>query len=125
MSQTKLQDSQIPTKRYQLSPGGDRLVEKSRSTELFLKGPIPLVWLSRAALLPGKTLNVALAICWLSGMSKNRAVKVTRQALQHFHVSRDAYLDALKRMEEVGLITVQRSSGRTAIVEILNIKTET
>ena len=34
----------------------------------FLKGPIQISWLEKAARLPGKSLNVALAIHWLSGM---------------------------------------------------------
>ena len=41
----------------------------------FLKGPIPMAWLNAAAKLPGKTLNVGIAIWWLAGMSKTTAFK--------------------------------------------------
>ena len=43
--------------------------------------PIPMAWLNVAAMLPGKTLNVGLAIWWLAGMSKTAAFKITGKAL--------------------------------------------
>lgn len=33
----------------------------------FLKGPVPLSWLSRSARLPGKTINVSILLCALHG----------------------------------------------------------
>ena len=87
----------------------------------FLKGPIPMAWLNAAAKLPGKTLNVGIAIWWLSGMSKTTAFKLTRKALNQLGVSRGAALDALRRLEENGLILVKRLPGQRSTVEILPV----
>ena len=87
----------------------------------FLKGPIPMAWLNAAAKLPGKTLNVGIAIWWLAGMSKTTAFKLTRKALNQLGVSRDAASDALKRLEGNGLILVKRLPGQRSTVEILPV----
>ena len=90
-------------------------------TAPFLKGPIPMVWLNEAAKLPGKALNLGLAIWWLAGMAKTTAFKLTGKALEHLDISRDAAADALKRLEERGLIRVQRAPGQRPTVEILSV----
>lgn len=78
-----------------------------------------MAWLNAAAKLPGKTLNVGIAIWWLAGMSKTKAFKLTRKALDHLGVSRDAASDALKRLQDNGLILVKRSPGQRPTVEIV------
>jgi hypothetical protein len=85
----------------------------------FIKGPIPLDWIGRAACLPGKTLHVALALQYLSGLQKTHTVKLGAKALAVMGVARDAKYEALDRLEEVGLITVERTRGRIPVVTIL------
>ena len=80
-----------------------------------------MAWLNVAAKLPGKTLNVGIAIWWLAGMSKNTSFKITGRSLEELGVSRDAASDALKRLEEHGLILVKRSPGQRPTVQILPI----
>ena len=80
-----------------------------------------MAWLNAAAKLPGKTLNVGIAIWWLAGMSKTTAFKLTGRALDQVDISRDAASSALKRLEAQGLIRVQRSPGQRPTVEILAI----
>jgi hypothetical protein len=113
-----MNDQNIPVIRLQLDPTSNVFVE-SPPKSLFLRGPIPLDWLGRAARLPGKALNVALAICWLHGMTKNAPVKLTKKALSHLHVSRDAATDGVTRLEAAGLIRVTRSPGRCHVVSAL------
>ncbi len=90
-----------------------------RRGDLFIKGPIPMAWISSAANLPGKSILVALAFFWLAGMKQQQKVKITRQALELFNVSDDAYRDALIRLEQAGLIKVSRAQGQRALVEIV------
>jgi DNA-binding FadR family transcriptional regulator len=78
-----------------------------------------MAWVSATAKLPEKVINVALALFWLDGMKQHRGVRMTRQALQLFNVSDDAYRDALVRLEEAGLISVTRAAGQRAQVEIV------
>lgn len=87
--------------------------------DLFIKGPLPMGWLSKAAKLPGKAIQVALALWWLAGMKPQQKVKVTQQALKLLNVSNDAYRDALPRLEGIGLIKVSRAPGQRAMVEIV------
>ncbi len=80
-----------------------------------------MAWLNATAKLPGKTLNVGIAIWWLAGMAKTKTFKLTGKALKQLEVSREAASDALKRLEARGLIRVQRSPGQRPTVEILSV----
>lgn len=108
-----------PVKRYQLNPKSGTLME-APPKPLFLRGPIPMDWLSKASDLPGKTLHLAMALWRLNGMSKCGAFKLTGKALDLLHVSRDAMRDGLNRLEQHGLIRVERKTGQRPVITILN-----
>ena len=113
-------DAGIPVKRLKFvkSVEGSGYAE-ARNTAPFIKGPIPVGWISKAAALPGKALHLALATHWLTGMNKGAPVKVSKKALAHFCVSTDAHRDGLKRLEAVGLITVTRLPGQSPFVLVV------
>ena len=115
-----ISDMSIPVKRVRHDSSTGQYIDAPMSVP-FLKGPIPMAWLNTAAKLPGKTLNVGIAIWWLAGMSKTTAFKLTGKALNQLGVSRDAASDALKRLEENGLILVKRLPGQRPTVEILPV----
>jgi hypothetical protein len=115
-----IDDRCIPVKRVRYDSSTGKHIDAPMSAP-FLKGPIPMAWLNVAAKLPGKTLNVGLAIWWLAGMSKTTSFKITGKALDQLGVSRDAASDALKRLEEHGLILVKRSPGQRPKVQILPV----
>ena len=111
MATTPDPDRDVPVKRLQLDAPTRKLVE-SPKTALFLRGPIPLAWLGSAAVLPGKTLNVGIALWWLHGMAKGKPFKLTQKALQTLNVERDAASAALVRLEQAGLVRVVRKPGQ-------------
>jgi hypothetical protein len=113
-------DRSIPVKRIRLDSSSGQYIDAPMSVP-FLKGPIPMTWLNAAAKLPGKTLNVGIAIWWLAGMSKNTSFKITGKALDQLGVSRDAASDALKRLEDHGLILIKRSAGQRPTVQIVPV----
>jgi len=115
-------DSHIPVKRFQLraTSTGSTLAEVANAKP-FLKGPIPMDWLSAVAHLPGKSINLALAVRWLVDMSGGKPAKLTKKALSLLNVSEDACSDGLKRLEHVGLITVARQPGQRPIVGIKQV----
>jgi hypothetical protein len=115
-----IDDRSIPVKRVRLDSSTGKYMDAPLSAP-FLKGPIPLAWLNAAAKLPGKTLNVGLAIWWLAGMSDTTSFKLTRKALDQLAVSRDAASDALKRLEDNGLILVKRLPGQRPTVQIVPV----
>ena len=112
-------DRDLPVRRLQFN----RLLrtfEAAPKKPLFLRGPIPLEWLSAAASLPGKGLHVAIALWWLHGMAKDGPFKLTREALRTMNVERDAESAGLARLEKEKLIRVERKPGRRPTILILN-----
>ena len=112
------EDLKIPVTRLQLDRKSGVLTEAPLKA-LFLRGPIPMDWLSKAANLSGKTLHLANALWWLKGMTKTQSFKLTQKALDLMHVSRDAASDGLLRLEKQGLIAVERKSGQRPTITIL------
>ena len=117
MSTTTDPDRGVPVKRLQLDATG-KLAESPKAA-LFLRGPIPLEWLGSAASLPGKTLNVGIALWWLHGMAKGKPFKLTQKALLTLNVERDAASAALVRLEQAGLIRVERKPGQRPAVSMV------
>ncbi len=115
-----LDDRHIPVRVLRLGGTDERPepFEGSKSS-LFIKGPVPVAWLAAAAKLPGKALNVGLAIHWLAGMSAGKPFKMTRRSQELFALSDDAARDGLQRLEGAGLITVLRRPGQRPLISIL------
>jgi hypothetical protein len=88
--------------------------------EKFLKGPIPLKWLTRAAKQPGKTLHIAIALWFLAGLKRKRTVALSDAVPRVLGVDRYAKYRALNALEEAGLVSVERHVGRSPVVTILD-----
>ena len=87
---------------------------------MFLKGPIPLEWLMRAANLPGKALHVGNVLWLLAGLNQSRTVQLSSMWLRRFGVLRDSARLGLKKLEGAGLVAVERHHGRSPKVTILD-----
>jgi hypothetical protein len=97
---------------------------KGEGSKRFLKGPIPLPWMTKACGLPGqKSLAVALAIWWVAGLRKRRDhLLITSASLEHFGVrDRSAKYRALAALEGAGLIHVLRQTRKNPSVSILDV----
>ena len=116
--------------RLRLQPGHSLLVEPLPPTSKpkprrirgeFLKGPIPLTWLSAAAKLRGKApLAVALALWFEAGRRRSNEVRLTTAILDRFSVNRKAKYTALAALERVGLIRVRRQPRKNPIITIID-----
>lgn len=95
-----------------------------RKKGAFIKGPIPLWWILRAAHLPGKSLHVGIALWALSGVAKSKTVSVTRLVRRDFGLERYTLYRALKHLEKDHLVFVDRRIGRAAVVTILEVTHE-
>lgn len=111
-------DADVPVRRLQLDSVTGRLAVAPKKI-LFLRGPIPLDWLTRATALSGKSVNVALALWWLHGMANGKPFKLTRLALKYLSVGRDAASEGLGRLEQAGLIQVERKIGQRPVISIV------
>ena len=117
------QAENIPTMRMQWDPvaGSFQTAVKSQPvTTWFIKGPLPLDWIERAAALPGKVLHVALALWFQMGLEGASTVKLGQKRMSRFSVSRDARYDALRRLVEAGLIEIQQLPGQAPLVTVVH-----
>jgi hypothetical protein len=87
----------------------------------FLKGPIPLSWLTVASKLSGKApLAVALAIWFEAGRRKSKEVRLTTAVIERFGLDRKAKYRGLSALEKAGLVQVRRKPRRNPVVTILD-----
>ena len=93
---------------------------KPNRTELFIKGPIPLPWLSKVSQLPGKTLEVGIVLWFYAGLKRSSTVKLSNAVLQEFGVDRHAKYRALKQMKSANLISTIQSTGQSPVITILD-----
>lgn len=125
LERLRLPDEQIP-KQPSANPQGRKTSSKAPKVRgEFLKGPIPLDWLGRAAKLPGKApLATALAIMFEVGRRRSQEIILTTAILKRFGVNRKAKYRALKHLQDAGLIAVHQKPRRNPVVTILEIKDE-
>jgi hypothetical protein len=97
-----------------------RLADTLTKNRLYLRGPIPLEWISKAACLPGRVLHVGLALWHLSALKREKVVKMQGKILKSFGISRGVYKKGLDQLSEIGLVSVERKPGSTPIVTILD-----
>ena len=91
----------------------------------FVKGPIPLSWLGK--LLErnrDKKVNVGLAIWYKVGLQKRKTIILSRRTTRLFKVTRQSTLRVLKRLEDEGLIFIQRRPGKLSLITVLDFKPE-
>jgi hypothetical protein len=90
-----------------------------RTQEKFIKGPIPLWWISRANELPGKAGGVGIALWFLAGVNKSLTFRLTGEVEQIAACNRKAVYNGLVALEGAKLITVYRKNGARPYVTIL------
>jgi len=77
-------------------------------------------WLSKAARLKGQALHVGMALWFLAGIKRNGTVALASSVVEDLGVSRYSEYRALRELEDAGLITVDRHTGRNPVVTILD-----
>ncbi len=90
-----------------------------RSKEWFLKGPIPLSWVTRAMQLPGKAWHVGTVLWLWAGITSSNTVVLTRTRLRQCGVHPETARQRLLDLEQAGLVRVERQGKRSPTVTIL------
>lgn len=111
-------DIAIVDRRASRPPRRDR-IPRPAPGELFLRGPIPLIWLATAARLPGKALHVGLLVWFEAGLRKGASIKLTRKWNEAWGLQRDAVSRALHALENALLVRVERRRGCAPVVTLL------
>ena len=84
----------------------------------FLRGPIPLHWLAQAEHLSGKCLAVGVVLWFLRGLKDKSTFTLEKRWCEQFGLGRGAVRRCLTRLEEAGLISVERRPGCSPVVSI-------
>lgn len=117
---SSLHGSGIAERRLHFLPTQGQLVAADwPRADGFIKGPLPLSWMTQAAQMPGKTLQVALALWYLSGLQKTDSVTLASKTAKRFGISRDAKYEAIDRLVQAGLVTVQQAPGKAPVVTLV------
>jgi hypothetical protein len=96
-----------------------RRAKREHLRGLFLKGPIPLDRIARAVGISGRALALLLAIQFQVDVSGQQWVRLTKDLLRKFGLSRDDKKRWLPRLAEVGLIDINnRGRGRATEVRL-------
>jgi hypothetical protein len=77
----------------------------------FLKGPVPLNELVPAVRLPGKALAVWLLIRHRCDLNHGNSATVPQSILKEWGIGKNARADALRRLEQAGMIEIERPKG--------------
>lgn len=85
----------------------------------FLKGPIPLAWLQRAARCPGRSLHVGILLWYAVGLMKTHTISLSYKKARDFGLDRHAVGRGLQGLEKGGLIQASRRQGRSPLVTVL------
>lgn len=93
---------------------------RPRNGERFLKGPTPMEWLERAAVQPGKTLEVAVVLWFRAGIRRSATVELCSADVRRMGMSRQAQYRALGSLESAALVRVERRQGRPTLVTLLD-----
>jgi hypothetical protein len=91
-----------------------------QKTEPFLRGPIPVWWLAKAAACGGAAVAAGLCLWFMRGVNKsNDPIKVTRSVRRRFALSGDQMRRGLHSLKAAGLVEfVTGGRGRCAVVSI-------
>jgi hypothetical protein len=85
----------------------------------FIAGPIDVAWVLRASKLGVKALLVGLLLWHLKGLRRSATVLVSNLMAERWGVTPDAKGRALRKLEKVGLIAVERQGKRSPRVTLL------
>jgi DNA-binding transcriptional ArsR family regulator len=85
----------------------------------FIAGPIDVSWVCRASRLGVKALLVGLALWHLKGLRRSESFIVSNLMMREWGIKPDAKSRALRKLEEAGLITIERRGKRSPRVTLL------
>ena len=85
----------------------------------FIAGPVDVSWVCRASHLGVKALLVGLALWHIRGLRKTDTFIVSNLMLQDWGVQPDAKRRALRKLENAGLIKVERRGKRSPQVTLV------
>jgi hypothetical protein len=98
--------------------------KKTKQANPFIRGPIPLVWLTSASNIPRRNaLVVGLVLWYLAGLRSDRVgLVLCIKRCEPFGLGRKSVERGLRDLEKSGLVRVERGSGKCPRVELLDVE---
>ncbi len=96
----------------------------SKNCRAFIKGPLDWGWVTQAYAAGGSGLLVSLDVLRRAGMSRPGEWLVANPTSLSHRMSRSCYTRSLARLEEAGLILVDRKPGAAARVKVIQLSPE-
>jgi hypothetical protein len=84
---------------------------------------IPIPWLSEAFKLPFSAVRVGLACWFMDGCNRQNPFTLNRAVCRRFNISKWDKRRGLRRLEEAGLIQLQRRLGRLSLIGMVREQT--
>lgn len=94
---------------------------KHKKHGAFIKGPVQLLWITKACKLNKSAIKVALAICFLEGIYRGTEFKLENAIFKEFGIDRQAKSRGLKALKQAGLIEIKQDRGALPRVKMLKI----
>lgn len=91
----------------------------AKVNELYIKGPYPVSWQTKAAAISPSALVVGNALWLMASITGSKTVSISRDILALYHISRWTYYRCIEEMETQGLISVARKEGKRLYITIL------
>lgn len=82
--------------------------------------PVNFTWLGHAAKLPGRTMNVAMAIWFVASLHKTPTIRLAPYVLRMYGVSRDCCYESLRRLSDAGLIALKTRRGALPVMTLVD-----
>jgi hypothetical protein len=114
----EIEEIRLPEEPWNLPVIAKKRLQYARSTQRFIRGPIPWVWLCKANQLRGSALGVALALWYLAGLTSSKTMALTNGPLRDLGIDRYAKRRGLAALESAGLVAVERKPGRNPVVTL-------
>jgi hypothetical protein len=92
---------------------------RHRLNKLFVKGPIPLVWLVKANV-ASNTAVVAMVIKTMIDMTGKEPVYLSTKIWEQLDLTRDTRKRALDALERVGVIRTERLPGKSTRIWLID-----
>lgn len=110
----------LSTAKSQAPPGQVRKGRGCKTTEPFIRGPLPLNWFARASKLPRKNaILVGLVLYYLAGLRRdNVGLVLAAKRCEVFGLGRKAVQRGLKDLERADLVRVTRQPGKAPRVDV-------
>lgn len=110
----------IPVTRHVFNKSNSKYSsDNKKTTNHFIKGPLPFEWIHKAASIPGKSLAVGISLWYLRGLTKSQTFKITAKARKLANCTRQTYNEGLRNLAKSELIILDQQSGRSPIVTLL------